>query len=361
MKQPAWKRKVSQMLVRAGFKKCRAVCAERRRHKSDYIPWGIDSVPKSSVVYAENGVTRTNYYDGCLKEEISWSNGCRNGVCRQWYHGGELAVECNYRDDLLDGIKRRYFQSGKIFSETTYFDGVKQGIMRRFFLSGQVYSETTYYNGVENGPARQYYKSGRLESELNFVDDQLQGQAKYFNEGEKIVTVNYENNLKEGIERRYTRNGVLYAEIPFIHGHRHGISKYYKVDANNGITRAAYIDDIRVPLELYENPEKITMQVIMDEGNIELRRVLIGLMGYERFLSQLPGKIIDRSGEYSLHKIDQVIDNDFRYDISLLKVRCASTGAWYVLRVPPFIKTCLEALAWTFTLETGEYILDEET
>jgi hypothetical protein len=48
-------------------------------------------------------------------------------------------------------------------------------------------------------------------------------------------------------------------------------------------------------------------------------------------------------------------------DIMLLKVKCPSTGAYYVLRVPPTMERCQQALAWTFDMPEKAYKLEMET
>ena len=45
----------------------------------------------------------------------------------------------------------------------------------------------------------------------------------------------------------------------------------------------------------------------------------------------------------------------------MVKVKDSTTGEIYLLRVPPTMKTCKEAVAWTFGMTAEEYVLEKET
>jgi hypothetical protein len=62
-------------------------------------------------------------------------------------------------------------------------------------------------------------------------------------------------------------------------------------------------------------------------------------------LHELQAIELDSWAEYSLLKIDQIIDID-REPIYLLKMTCPSTGFIHTLRVPPNIQSAREAIAW---------------
>lgn len=86
-------------------------------------------------------------------------------------------------------------------------------------------------------------------------------------------------------------------------------------------------------------------QWILSENNAELRRVLIQGIGYARICTNLQATELDSWAEYSLLKIDQLIDID-REPIYLLKMTCPSTGFIHTLRVPPNMLSAREAIAW---------------
>ena len=93
-------------------------------------------------------------------------------------------------------------------------------------------------------------------------------------------------------------------------------------------------------------PDTITGQEILNTANLELRRVKLERIGYERFIAEVGGLILDRDrdpgGDRKLVRIP--FDDD--EDVVVVCVTCPSTGRDYVLRVPPWTRTCREAAAW---------------
>jgi hypothetical protein len=93
-------------------------------------------------------------------------------------------------------------------------------------------------------------------------------------------------------------------------------------------------------------PELITADEILAEPNAEKRRVLLERMGYEAFLSHAKAKIIDEDrdagGPRRLVRVEMKGDED----LLCVSVICPSTARQYVIRVPPTMLTCRQAVAW---------------
>jgi hypothetical protein len=94
-------------------------------------------------------------------------------------------------------------------------------------------------------------------------------------------------------------------------------------------------------------PESIAAREIVDEPNAERRRVLLERVGLERFLSEIEAEVLDEDrdagGPRRLLRVPMPGDEDL---VAVL-VHCPSTGARYLLRVPPALRTCRAAIAWT--------------
>ncbi len=93
-------------------------------------------------------------------------------------------------------------------------------------------------------------------------------------------------------------------------------------------------------------PESISGQDVLREDNLELRRILLERIGYERLMLEVGGLILDKDtdagGERKLIKIPLEDDED----ILIVAVICPSTAHQYVLRVPPYMRSCRQAVAW---------------
>jgi hypothetical protein len=94
------------------------------------------------------------------------------------------------------------------------------------------------------------------------------------------------------------------------------------------------------------NPETINAAEVLVEENAERRRVLLERCGYDRFLGEAKGEIVDRDtdagGERKLLRVPMEGDEDL-VCVSLI---CPSTGRQYLVRVPPDTRTCHSAAAW---------------
>ncbi|UQN05547.1 DUF6745 domain-containing protein [Deinococcus sp. QL22] len=108
-------------------------------------------------------------------------------------------------------------------------------------------------------------------------------------------------------------------------------------------------------------PDTLTGHEVLNTRNAQRRRVLLDRIGLDRFLQDVGGLILhrdrDAGGERQLVHVP--FDND--EPLVAVLVRCPSTGGRYALRVPPHIRTCAAAVAWTAGLEPDDYQPVRET
>ncbi len=117
---------------------------------------------------------------------------------------------------------------------------------------------------------------------------------------------------------------------------------------------------VRVPPDVIEHPETITVESIDDERNAEGRRVLIERFGEERFIRSEGATVVaeDETGRLwrraaGRSRRDRWIEPDEA--VVMVEVRNATpepdgTRKTYFLRVPPNMRTAREAVAWTFAM-----------
>jgi leucine-rich repeat protein SHOC2 len=86
---------------------------------------------------------------------------------------------------------------------------------------------------------------------------------------------------------------------------------------------------------------------LLYEENIEIKRILIQQVGYEKICRELNTIEIDNWREYTLLKID-VIERYYGSEepMVLLKMTCPSTGHIHILRVPPDMTSAEAAITW---------------
>ena len=94
-------------------------------------------------------------------------------------------------------------------------------------------------------------------------------------------------------------------------------------------------------------PETIAVEEVLSQTNAELRRVLLERYGLERFMVDADAEILDEDRDAGgVRKLLRVaLEGD--EDLVCVLVHCPSTGGRYLLRVPPTMTSCHQAIAWT--------------
>ncbi len=99
----------------------------------------------------------------------------------------------------------------------------------------------------------------------------------------------------------------------------------------------------------YFHPHQWESKWVLREHNAEVRRALIQGIGYDRIIQELDVTELDNWEEYTLLSIDFGDDSDDEGNaklVYLLKMTCPSTGFIHALRVPPEVRSALEAIRW---------------
>jgi hypothetical protein len=119
---------------------------------------------------------------------------------------------------------------------------------------------------------------------------------------------------------------------------------------------------VRVPRQVVEAPETLTVAQIVGEENAEVRRVMMERFGHERYLRESDAKLVQQDNFGKLWRVE------FANDEPLVMVECLNSTPepdgsvkTYFLRVPPSETTARGALAWTFDVASESYELEVQT
>jgi hypothetical protein len=104
--------------------------------------------------------------------------------------------------------------------------------------------------------------------------------------------------------------------------------------------------DVRINEQIAFYPETITAQAVLDESNIELRRVMLERMGYEHFFDRAHAVVLDQDVDAGGDRWLMRVPFEDDEDLVCVSVACPSTSRRYVVRVPPTMTTCQQAVAW---------------
>jgi hypothetical protein len=141
-------------------------------------------------------------------------------------------------------------------------------------------------------------------------------------------------------------------------GRKHGM------DADKYGSLFYYYENIRVPPHYITNPESLTLQEVLAHVNTEVRFVGMKIVGMDKVMNDKKTKIIHRDEEKGqvLFQIKGIFQDPVCY-VKVVNSTQEPDGTFkdYYLCVPPNVKTCKQAVAWTFRLEEQEYQPEQET
>lgn len=115
----------------------------------------------------------------------------------------------------------------------------------------------------------------------------------------------------------------------------------------------------RVPAEWIERRQDIDPRLALTHKNIEQRRALAEIIGWDRVLQQLQPRVIDTDPDAQIGQLLEVELPDSGKS-RFLRVRCP-TGRDFVLSVPLQMRTALQANAWTYDLRPDQYNIQRRT
>ncbi len=117
-----------------------------------------------------------------------------------------------------------------------------------------------------------------------------------------------------------------------------------------------------IPPGFVESPAGLTADRISAEENAELRRVMLEIFGYDRYLAETGARPVHRDETGVLWRIDLPGDEP----VTLVEVVNATpepdgTYRTYFLRVPPGTRTARAGVAWTFGVDEADYRPEKQT
>ncbi len=114
---------------------------------------------------------------------------------------------------------------------------------------------------------------------------------------------------------------------------------------------------VHVNERIVMKPETLSVDEVLGERNLEVRRVMIERIGLERLMREERAERLESTEQGTLYRLPLQGEEP----IIIVSVTCPSTGRKYFLRVPPRVRRVHEAIAWTFALSINEYQPNQET
>jgi hypothetical protein len=123
------------------------------------------------------------------------------------------------------------------------------------------------------------------------------------------------------------------------------------------------INGVALPPEMRSKYKKMKGHDIMSIDNVEIRRALIEWYGLEKFVFETGGKLVHEDRYGQLFRKPMPLGEEA---ICIVKVKNSTpepdgSYRYYFIRVPPFVRTAKEAVAWTFGVAAKDYAPERET
>ncbi len=115
---------------------------------------------------------------------------------------------------------------------------------------------------------------------------------------------------------------------------------------------------VRVPERVIRAPDELTRDDFLGEENVATRRIIQERMG-GRFVEEIGARFVDSGDRGVLYEVD--LPGDPERVARYVQLTDPSTGRVYYLRVPRWLATAEEAVAWSFSLQSHEYHPEHET
>jgi uncharacterized protein len=209
------------------------------------------------------------FYDqaGDTTEKINYLFGKKNGYYYKFKKDASKGVYIWSKElfagDRKEGTAYIYFPDGKILQTIAYNAGKKEGLSKEYDEKGNLITLLEYHNdflvsrekinrvdskGLKQGDWKEFYQNGKIRSEKTYVDDQLHGYYKeYDNKGNLVLTMLYDKGaiVKSNVEdepdieivNKHDQDGKLIYSGPYRNKIPVGIHKEYGKDGkiNNAL------------------------------------------------------------------------------------------------------------------------------
>lgn len=121
------------------------------------------------------------------------------------------------------------------------------------------------------------------------------------------------------------------------------------------------LEGLHVPKRVAsQRSERARLQVLVRTRNLELRRLLLDRIGYERFLDAAGSDLVAQDDFGKLWRCTLQIDDEPLHVVEVVNSTPEPDGTHrrYLLRVPPESRTARQAVAWTFGFnDPQQYLL----
>jgi len=191
MKQGHWiKRYPDNIIMYEGFFKDNNPVGEFKRYSSDgtiksVLIYSNNGTEVDAKIYHPNGYLAASgkyinrkkegpwqfsseFTDGYMVSEESYSGNKRNGSSVKFYPDGTVAEKMNFNNDTAQGEWIKYYSNGNLSLRSSYLNGKINGKFEAWFDNDKLQFSGDYLNDKRNGTWLVYEKDGSLKYKMEY-------------------------------------------------------------------------------------------------------------------------------------------------------------------------------------------------
>lgn len=163
----------------------------------------------SRVSYLRNNIEVAFYKYDKNGERIGKKGRIPDGVVRSYYPDGKIKEEYNIKEGLPDGDYKGFRNNGKLEYKWVYKSGKKEGELKCYNENG-VLQEVRVYKENELKTEKAYSTiTGKLYYEKEFIDEDTYTEKVYYDSGAVKSEGSYRKKKLEGEYKEFYANGDL--------------------------------------------------------------------------------------------------------------------------------------------------------
>lgn len=135
--------------------------------------------------------------------------------------GGLLRHSVGLLGQALHGLVESFDVDGRLLMRNAYRDGLRHG-GSEYRQGERVQMTQQFDNGRPHGPTVVYDPAGHVAAELNFVNGQLQGEARYYAHGHLVRRAQYRDGRLDGATEDLLPDGTVIQRTPYRANVLHG-------------------------------------------------------------------------------------------------------------------------------------------
>ena len=123
---------------------------------------------------------------------------------------GVVIFRANYVNDKYNGLVRSYYLNGKLKESREYIEGKETNTRTLYYENGKIESSQMYVDNKREGEGKKYYENGKIKEQFFYKNDMREGIRQEFDKYEKLIfETMYKQGRKQWVKQYDTKGNVI--------------------------------------------------------------------------------------------------------------------------------------------------------